>query len=146
LEKKLPRKPKKKAGAVAGRATHHHPPVTCTTPHIPQTPTNPQVPKTTPSKKVGIDNINAVQSKDLGFHRGRTRGAGEGGDHDKPPERETAPNIIAIVETGAVSQGFLLVTDGAWWCGVDVGVLYMTAQLETPREGLMSTATSLPSV
>jgi hypothetical protein len=22
-----------------------------------------------------------------------------------------------------------------WWCGVDVGVLYMTAQLETPREG-----------
>jgi hypothetical protein len=21
-----------------------------------------------------------------------------------------------------------------WWCGVDVGVLYMTAQLETPRE------------
>jgi hypothetical protein len=23
----------------------------------------------------------------------------------------------------------------AWWCGVDVGVLYITAQLETPREG-----------
>jgi hypothetical protein len=22
-----------------------------------------------------------------------------------------------------------------WWRGVDVGVLYMTAQLETPREG-----------
>jgi hypothetical protein len=22
-----------------------------------------------------------------------------------------------------------------WWCGVDVGVLYITAQLETPREG-----------
>jgi hypothetical protein len=22
-----------------------------------------------------------------------------------------------------------------WWCGVDVGVLYMTAYLETPREG-----------
>jgi hypothetical protein len=25
--------------------------------------------------------------------------------------------------------------ENAWWCGVDVGVLYMTAQLETPREG-----------
>jgi hypothetical protein len=22
-----------------------------------------------------------------------------------------------------------------WWCGVDVGVIYITAQLETPREG-----------
>jgi hypothetical protein len=22
-----------------------------------------------------------------------------------------------------------------WWCSVDVGVLYITAQLETPREG-----------
>jgi hypothetical protein len=22
-----------------------------------------------------------------------------------------------------------------WWCGVDVGVLYITTQLETPREG-----------
>jgi hypothetical protein len=25
--------------------------------------------------------------------------------------------------------------ENAWWCSVDVGVLYMTAQLETPREG-----------
>jgi hypothetical protein len=22
-----------------------------------------------------------------------------------------------------------------WWCGIDVGVLYITAQLETSREG-----------
>jgi hypothetical protein len=22
-----------------------------------------------------------------------------------------------------------------WWCGVDVGILYITTQLETPREG-----------
>jgi hypothetical protein len=113
LDKKLSMKPEKKAGAVASRATHHHPPVTCTTLHSPQTPTNPQVPKTTPSKKVGADNTDAVQSKDLGFHPGRTRGAGDGGDHDEPPERETAPNIIAIIEIGAVSQGFLPVADGS---------------------------------
>jgi hypothetical protein len=32
---------------------------------------------------------------------------------------------------------FLVIIDCSthWWCGVDVGVLYITTQLETPREG-----------
>jgi hypothetical protein len=34
---------------------------------------------------------------------------GEGGDHDGPPERETTPNSVAIIETGAAGQGFLSV-------------------------------------
>jgi hypothetical protein len=30
----------------------------------------------------------------------------------------------------------IIVTSEFWWCGVDVGVfIYITAQLETPREG-----------
>jgi hypothetical protein len=33
-----------------------------------------------------------------------------------------------------LANNYLLPQD-TWWCGVDVGVLYMTAQLETPREG-----------
>jgi hypothetical protein len=30
---------------------------------------------------------------------------------------------------------FLLPWGRPWWCGVDVGILYVTGQLETPREG-----------
>jgi hypothetical protein len=30
---------------------------------------------------------------------------------------------------------YVIFVKSVWWCGVDVGVLYMTTQLETPREG-----------
>jgi hypothetical protein len=33
-----------------------------------------------------------------------------------------------------------------WWCGVDVGVLYMTATWKPQEKVMMSTAASLPSV
>jgi hypothetical protein len=45
---------------------------------------------------------------------------------------------VAHLQLGKVETFSFLwrkLTGRSWWCGVDVGVLYITAQLETPREG-----------
>jgi hypothetical protein len=87
LEKKLSGRPKKKAGKVADRVAHHHPPVTCTPPRSPQTPTNPQVPKTAPSRRSTPMAPMRSNRKIWAFTR-EGQGGGGGRETRHPPERE----------------------------------------------------------
>jgi hypothetical protein len=80
----------------------HHPPVTCTPPHIPHTPSIPQVPKTAPSR-MSTPTPPMWSNKKIWANTREAqggRGTGEGGDHNDPPEREMTPN-------NAAGQGFL---------------------------------------
>jgi hypothetical protein len=48
------------------------------------------------------------------------------------PTKDTSCKIVSKVSNSWELNVSYLAT---WWCGVDVGVLYITAQLETLREG-----------
>jgi hypothetical protein len=54
--------------------------------------------------------------------------------HDYP-EPAVLLLLLCCTMTHVGHQLTIIVSIWQWWCGVYVGVLYMTAQLETPREG-----------